>query len=315
MPQITRQTAGVHVIAATPFTDDGALDLDSIDSLVETYAQAGCDGVTILGVMGEATKLSAEESVAVMHRFLARAPSDMGVIVGVSAPGLDNLARLGRRAMEDGAAGVMIAPIPGLATEAAVLDYYAQACALLGPDVPICFQDYPQLTGVKVTAETILELTRRHPQIVMLKHEDCPGLNKLSRVREGSDTPDTPRLSILCGNGGLHLCQELARGADGAMTGFAFPEMMVDVVRLHREGQADAAEDLFDAWLPLIRHEVQPGLGLALRKETLRRRGAIRSARVRAPGPKLSAADLTELDRLIARAKPRVTAAKGRFPL
>lgn len=313
MPLMDRHTAGVYVIAATPFAEDGALDLGSIDTLVDAYVEAGCDGMTILGVMGEAMKLAADESRLVMRRFLERAPAGFGTIVGVSAAGTDNLARLGREAMEAGAAGVMVAPIPGLATDESILGYYAQVCAALGDDIPVCFQDYPQLTGVKVSAGTILELTRRHPQIVMLKHEESPGLNKLSRVREGSGTADTPRLSILCGNGGLHLPQEMARGADGAMTGFAFPEMMVDVVRLHREGKADAAEDLFDAWLPLVRHEQQPGLGLALRKEALRRRGAIKSAKVRNPGPKLSPADLVELDRLIARARARVTLAGGRL--
>ena len=135
----------------------------------------------------------------------------------------------------------------------------------------------------------------------MLKHEDAPGLNKLSAVREGSGTAETPRMSILCGNGGLHLAQEMQRGADGAMTGFAFPEMLVEVVRLHRAGDVDGAEDLFDAWLPLVRHEQQPGLGLALRRQ-----GAIASSAVRAPGPKLTAADQAELTRLVARVGRRL---------
>ena len=312
MPLIDRHTRGVYVIAATPFAEDGALDLASIDSLVDAYVEAGCDGMTILGVMGEAPKLSPEESRAAIARFLGRAPAASGTIAGVSAPGPGNLARPGTSAVEAGAAGVMVAPIPGLALEEALVGYYAQVCAALGPDVPVVFQDYPQLTGVKVAASTILRLTREFPQIVMLKHEDCPGHAKLQKVREGSDTADTPRMSILCGNGGLYLPQELQRGADGAMTGFAWPEMLVDVCRLHHAGEIDAAEDLFDAWLPLIRHEQQPGIGIALRKEALKRRGAIKSAKIRAPGPSLSAADLAELTRLIARAQARVSALGGR---
>jgi 4-hydroxy-tetrahydrodipicolinate synthase len=108
-------------------------------------------------------------------------------------------------------------------------------------------------------------------------------------------------VSILCGNGGLYLPQELARGADGAMTGFAFPEMLVAVVALFRAGEKDRAEDLFDAYLPLVRHEQQPGFGLALRKETLHRRGIISSPKVRAPGPSLTATDRDELNRLVTR--------------
>ena len=305
MSLIDRHTAGVYVIAATPFTDDGALDLDSIDRLVAYYRARGVDGMTVLGVMGEAPKLSGEESRAAVDRFLAAA-GDLPVIVGVSAAGLDGLASLAAHAMDRGAAGVMVAPIPGLRTDEAGLRYMAAVCAALGPDVPVCFQDYPQLTGVHVSAATILMLTQTHDQIVMLKHEDCPGLGKLTAVRAGA-----PRLSILCGNGGLYLPQEMQRGADGAMTGFAYPEMLVGVVGRHRAGDADGAEDLFDAWLPLIRHEQQPGLGLAIRKEVLRRRGAIASARVRAPGPSLTGADLAELDRLIARVERRVAAIGG----
>jgi 4-hydroxy-tetrahydrodipicolinate synthase len=164
------------------------------------------------------------------------------------------------------------------------------------------FQDYPQATGVHVSVATILKLTRELPQIVMLKHEDCPGLAKLSAMRD-SGTP----ISILCGNGGLYLPMELARGADGAMTGFAYPEMLVAVVTAHKAGDPDRAEDLYDAYLPLIRHEQQPGPGLAIRKEVLRRRGVIATARTRAPGPSLTPTDHDELTRLIARVERRLS--------
>ena len=65
----------------------------------------------------------------------------------------------------------------------------------------------------------------------MLKHEDWPGLGKLSKVRESAQQESLRRVAVLVGNGGLYLPQELARGADGAMTGFAYPEMLVDVVK------------------------------------------------------------------------------------
>ncbi|MEM1316602.1 MAG: dihydrodipicolinate synthase family protein, partial [Pseudomonadota bacterium] len=192
--------------------------------------------------------------------------------------------------------------------EVAVKNYYAAVCAAFGPDVPVIFQDYPQLTGVNVSAATILDLTRDHPQIVMLKHEDAPGLAKLSAVRNGSGNAETPRISILCGNGGLYLPQEMARGADGAMTGFAYPEMLVGVVSAALAGNHDAADDLFDAYLPVIKHEQQPGIGLALRKHTLKRRGAIASSAIRAPGPRLSPADIAELERLLNRLETRLGA-------
>ena len=301
-----RHARGVYVIAATPFTDDGAPDEASTDAMVDFYLATGVTGMTILGIMGEAPKMAPDEGMAFARRVLDRVAGRVPVVVGVSGPGLDNMARLTGAAMDAGAAGVMVAPMPGLATEAKVRGYFAQVCAALGPDVPVCLQDYPQTTGVQMSVETILELAVAHPQIVMLKHEDWPGLSKLSRVRAETETGAVPRLSILTGNSALFLPQEMQRGADGAMTGFAYPEMMVQVVDRHAAGDVDGAEDLFDAYLPMVRYEQQLGLGLAIRKEVLRRRGVIASAKVRAPGPQLTPRDHEEITRLMARLEKRL---------
>lgn len=291
--RLTEAAAGVWIIAATPFGDDGAVDLASIDRLVAFYEGHGVAGITILGMMGEAPKLSAAEQEAVMARFLGRAR--VPVIVGVSNPGLAGLGRLARAAMDLGAAGVMVAPVAGLRTEEALARYVGETVAELG-DIPWVYQDYPQSTGVSISVPIFLALVAEHPTLVMLKHEDCPGLDKISRIRAAPGR----RVSILCGNGGLYLPQELARGADGAMTGFAYPEMLVQVVARWGD-DPEGAEDLYDAYLPLVRYEQQPGFGLAVRKEVLRRRGAIASARTRAPGPALTPAGHAELARLIAR--------------
>ena len=304
---IDRQSAGVFVIAATPFTEGGALDLASADRMVDFYLGCGVSGMTILGIMGEAPKLSGEEAMAFARRVIGRIAGRVPVVVGVSAAGLDPMRALTGAVMEAGAAGVMVSPTPGLGPEDRVRGYFAQVCRALGPGVPVCLQDYPMASGVQISVETILALTAEHEQIVMLKHEDWPGLNKLARVRAGSGTADVPRLSILTGNSALFLPEEMARGADGAMTGFAYPEMMVEVVDLFRRGERDRAEDVFDAYLPLVRYEQQPGLGLAIRKETLRRRGAIASAAVRAPGPAMTRADHDDLTRLVARLEKRLT--------
>lgn len=309
--RIGRETRGVFIISATPFDEDGAIDLASTDRLVEFYIERGVSGITILGMMGEAPKLSGEEASGFARHVLGRVRGRVPVMVGVSGAGFDNVARLAATVMDAGAAGVMVAPASGLATEERVVGYFSDLCARLGAEVPVCFQDFPQATGVHVSAATVLRLTRELPQVVMLKHEDCPGLAKLSRVRDGSGTAETPRISILCGNGGLYLPQELARGADGAMTGFAWPEMLVEVVALHTQGRAEEAEDLFDAYLPLVRHEQQPGIGLAVRKEILRRRGVIASARTRAPGPTLTRRDADELTGLMARLERRLESLSG----
>jgi len=303
---INRHSGGVFVISATPFTDQGELDLDSTDSMVDFYLDCGVSGLTILGVMGEAQKLNQAEAVRFAQCVLSRVNGRVPVIVGVSAAGLDNLAALASTTMQAGAAGVMVSPTPGLNTEVKLRNYFIELCRALGPDIPVCYQDYPQASGVYVSVDTILALTSELPQLVMFKHEDWPGLGKLSLIRAGCDTENVPRLSILTGNGGLFLPQELQRGADGAMTGFAYPEMLVQVVAMHQAGHLDQAEDLFDTYLPLIRYEQQVGLGLAIRKEVLRRRGVIQSAKVRAPGPCLTATDMDEITRLIDRLEKRL---------
>ncbi len=305
--RLDEQAAGVFIISATPFGENGELDLDSADRLTDFYLEKGVSGITILGMMGEAQKLTADESARFLSRVIKRVNDRVPVVVGVSNAGLDNLVRLAKFAMDEGAAGVMVAPLAGLGTGARIYSYFSQVFAALGDGIPVCYQDYPLATRAEISVETFNRLVADFDQLVMLKHEEWPGLKKLSAVRDASDK-GLRRVSILCGNGGLYLPQELARGADGAMTGFAYPELLVEVVSLWREGERDRAEDLFDAYLPLVRHEQQPGFGLALRKEILHRRGALASPTVRAPGARLDRRDHDELTRLIDRVERRLEA-------
>jgi 4-hydroxy-tetrahydrodipicolinate synthase len=309
--KLNEQAKGVYIIAATPFTDEGAVDLQSVDSLTDFYLGCGVHGFTLLGMMGEAHKLTADESISVVNRVIGRAQGRQ-VIVGVSHAGLENVRRLSHEAMMAGASGVMVAPSPGLKGDDGLYNYYAQVFQALGPHIPVVYQDYPQTTGVYLPVNVFERLVDDFPQLVMLKHEDAPGLAKLTKVREGEKKPGRRRVSILVGNGGLYYPQEMRRGADGAMTGFAWPEMLVQVYDLFAQGRPEEAEDLFDIYLPLVRHEVQPAIGLALRKEVLFRRGAIKSPKQRAPGSSLTATDKAELDGMIARLERRL-AAVGRL--
>lgn len=306
--KLNEQAKGVYIIAATPFTDEGAVDLQSVDTLTDFYLGCGVHGFTLLGMMGEAHKLTADESLSVVNRVIGRAQGRQ-VIVGVSHAGLENVRRLSHEAMMAGAAGVMVAPAPGLKGDEGLYNYYAQVFQALGPQIPVVYQDYPQTTGVYMPVGVFERLVDDFPQLVMLKHEDAPGLAKLTKVRDGERKPGRRRVSILVGNGGLYYPQEMRRGADGAMTGFAWPEMLVQVYELFAQGRAEEAEDLFDIYLPLVRHEVQPAIGLALRKEVLFRRGAIKSPKQRAPGSSLTATDKVELDGMIARLERRLAAA------
>ena len=307
MKTLDATAKGVYLITVTPFTDLGALDLPSTDRMVDFCLEAGVTGLTVLGIMGEATKLTAEESRTYVKQVLARVAGRVPVVVGASAAGFAPMKELTQSVMDLGASGVMVAPPPTVKTDDQIVSYFGMVSETLGPDVPWVLQDHPVSTGVQMSASVILRIIKNSPTCVMLKHEDCPGLAKMSAYRASSDKGDVRRFSILTGNGGgLFLPEELSRGADGAMTGFAYPEMMVDVVRAHAAGDVERAHDLFDAYLPLSRYEQQAGIGLAVRKHLLAQRGVIASAAIRKPGPKLSAADLADLDRLVKRQTRRL---------
>jgi 4-hydroxy-tetrahydrodipicolinate synthase len=306
MSLLDSTASGVFVIAVTPFHDDGALDLAGIDRLTDFYLERGVTGLTVLGMMGEAPKLTAAESAAVTERFLARVAGRVPVVVGVSAPGFAAMGELAAKVMDMGASGVMIAPQPSLRTDDQIVGYYANAAKAIGAATPFVLQDYPLTTTVQITPQVIRRVVEANPNCVMLKHEDWPGLAKISALRGFEADGSMRHISILTGNGGLFLDFEMARGADGAMTGFAFPEMMVDVVAAHARGDVARAHDVFDAYLPLARYEQQPGLGLTVRKYVLAKRGAIASAALRAPGAKLSAADVADVELLLTRQTARL---------
>jgi 4-hydroxy-tetrahydrodipicolinate synthase len=298
------QAQGVYVIAPTPFGPDGSVDELSIDSMMDFYHRCGVTGVTVLGIMGEAPKLEPAESLAVVRQVVARS-AGKPVIVGVSAPGFAAMRALARHAMDAGAAGVMIAPPNTLRTDEQIIGYYRLAIEAIGSDVPWVLQDHPLLLSVVMSPKVIRQVIQDHPSCRMLKHEEWPGLEKISTLRGFERDGSMRHVSILCGNGGLFLDFEMERGADGAMTGYAFPDMLVELVERQRRGDRDGAHDLFDAHLPFLRYEHQTGVGLAVRKYVLMRRGAIRSDAQRKPASGLSAAARAEVDYLLERVAKR----------
>src|SRR5258708_6858745 len=262
MPKLHAQAGGTFAIAPTPFHDDGRLDEKSIDRLTDFYAEVGCNGVTVLGILGEAPKLDAAEAEQVAVRFVKRAKK-MQVIVGVSAPGFATMRSLARASMDAGAAGVMIAPPPSLRTDDQIVGYYKQAAEAIGPDVPWVLQDYPLTLQVVFTPAVVRKIVMDNPNCVMLKHEDWPGLEKISTLRGFQKGGSLRPLSILCGNGGTFLDFEMERGADGAMTGYAFPQLLIDVVCLSKAGLRDGASvdgksrDEIEVFMMVRHHQIE----------------------------------------------------------
>ena len=290
---------GVYVIAPTPFHEDGRVDESSTDRMTDFFVQCGVIGITVLGQMGEAPKLEHEEALAIATRVIRRA--SVSVIVGVSSAGFAAMRTLSRAVMDAGATAVMIAPPSSLRTDDQIVTYYRQAAEAIGTDVPFVVQDFPLTFSVVMTPAVIRRIVMENPSCTMLKHEDWPGLDKISTLRAFEREGSMRHISIFCGNGGLFLDFEVERGADGAMTGYCFPDMLVDLVRHATAGRRDAAHDLFDAHLPLIRYEQQPGIGLAVRKYVLMSRGILASDTQRRPATSLSKAARDEINYLLRR--------------
>ena len=295
-----KENKGVIAIATTPFDENNYIDYDSVESLADYYLESGVSGVTILGVMGEAHKLNIEEQKSLIKKYSEKLKNKVPVIVGVSNPGIDNLELLSKFSMDAGASGVMVSGNNGLKNDDQIKIYFNQVLERTR-DIPVCLQDYPPTTNVYFSETVINNLIKDHPSIQMFKHEDCPGHNKLSRLIKYRKEKLNRNYSIFVGNGGLYVPQELRRGADGIMTGFAFIEMLVNVFDLFNNNSKENSEDLFDLYLPLIRHEQQFGIGLALRKFILQKRGVIKFSKVRAPGPALTYEDIQEMNNLLKR--------------
>ncbi len=289
--------SGIFHVMATPFTDGGDLDSAGLPRLVESALATGLSGLTVLGIAGEAHRLTEDERRRVVETVVKEARGRVPVVAGVSASGTHLARSLTRMAQEHGADALMVAPPAGLKNLDAVAEYYRTVAD--AASVPLVLQDEPVTTQVTMPAEFLARLCREIPAIEAVKLEEAPTLPKITRLRDLLSR----RVSIFGGLGGVYFFEELSRGADGAMTGFPYPEALKAIRDAFVAGRRDDARALFYHWLPLIRYESQPGstpgTAIGIRKEILRRRGWIASARVRPPAPALDARTLTELGEIL----------------
>ncbi|MBE0532986.1 MAG: dihydrodipicolinate synthase family protein [Rhodospirillales bacterium] len=299
---------GVFPICPTPFLDNGDLDIETFERLVDFYVECGVHGLIVLGIFGEAAMLTADEGMTILGCTVARTAGRIPVILGTGNLTLRDLASLSRQAMEEGAAGLMVAPPRGARTDEQIHTAVARQMKAIGPDVPVFFQDYPPFNDVYMSVPLMLTLAREYPQIISLKVEDNPVLGKISRLKQGLAEWRGPTPTLMVANSGIYAGPALRRGADGLATGFSYPEVLVGMHSMAAKGDFEGATDLFDAHLPMICQEVQPGLGIRVRKHVLWRRGLLRTPKIRQTAPKLDATDIEEIDWLIARGERRMQA-------
>ncbi len=287
--------SGVYSVLPTPFDEKGALDRESLRNVIELFLEDGVSGFTALGVTSEVARLSDAERQSVLETTMESVGGRVPVIVGATGSGLETCLGYCAAASEAGAAGVMVSPprMPKL-NSAYVHRHFASIAERF--DFAIVIQDYPPISGYHMEASLLVDLCRKIPSARTIKLEDAPTPHKTARIRE---LEDGLGIDIFGGLGGAYLIEELICGATGAMTGFAYPKLLVEIVGKWNAGKKDEAADFFYRHVPLMRFEFQEGIGMAIRKEMLRRRGALKHAGIRLPGASLDRSTMETLDRIL----------------
>ena len=286
---------GVYSVLPTPFAADGSFDPESLHRVIDLFVADGVSGFTALGVTSEVARISDRERDAILEASLAGVDGRVPVIVGATGPGLDISVARCSAAERAGAAGVMVSPprAPKCNSEA-VFRHFAKIADAIS--IPIVIQDFPPISGFHMEPDLLVRICREIPSARVIKLEDAPTPYKAARIRERAGDLE---IRIFGGLGGAYLIEELISGADGAMTGFAFPRLLVEVVSRWDGGDRDGAAAAFYRYAPVMRFEFQEGIGMAIRKEMLRRRGAIAHPGVRAPAALLDRPTAEALTRIL----------------
>jgi len=286
---------GVISVLPTPFTPGDELDIESLRRVVDLYVGAGVDGLVALGFTSEVARLSGDEKRRSLEVVMEQVNGRVPVVVGTSAAGVKLCVDATLDAQRAGAAAVMVSPpaMPKLNSQA-VLNHYKSLAA--ASDIPIVVQDFPPLTGYFMEPWLLAQIAREVPTARIIKLEDAPTPVKAYRILEATKEL---RVDIFGGLGGGFLLEELLAGAAGAMTGFAYPEILVRIVSMYHEGKVDEAARFFYRTVALMRFEFQAGIGVALRKEMLKRRGVFAHVGIRAPGPLPDPSSLAAMERLL----------------
>lgn len=290
--------AGIYPVVPTPLDSSEQIDEGSIERLTAFLAEKGTQGATILGVFGEQPKLAESEQVQVMQAFRRFLPEGLALIVGVRAVGTDVAVGMARTAAEYDPAALLVGP-PSVQNDEAIFTYYQRVARAV--DVPLIVHDYPALTGILMSPALIARLYREIETVEYVKLEDPPTGLKMAAL----DKLTGGELKVFGALGGAYAFEEYDRGAVGIMTGFTYPEFLVQIHRKFQEGDVDGAAEIFYDIVPLIRFEFQTGLGISLRKHLLVKRGVFETATIRHPGKVADEKTLEHLDRILAHMRRR----------
>ncbi len=290
---MTESFAGIFPIVNTTFDEHGELDVPSQLSLVNFLIDCGAHGIALFGNASEGYALSESEKSQLMPIIIHEVRGRIPVFVSTGHTGTRVAVELSKAAQEAGADGLMILPPYFLKPTAKdLISYYTAISNVVS--ISIMIQDAPLLTGVNIGAAQMAQMAREGKNVRYVKVEAPPTALKVTEVKEAAGD----LLTIFGGLNGHFLIEELQRGARGTMPGSDMIEMFVRVWNLYEAGKLAEARTEFNQYLPLIRYELQPGLGVSAMKQNLKADGVIKSAAVRSPTRMLDPVGIEELQEI-----------------
>ena len=281
---------GVFPIVVTPFHDDGRIDTDSLDRLVDYLLMQGAHGLGLFGNASEGYTLTPDERRVMLKQIVRRVNGKVPLVVSTGATGTDAAVQTSIEARDLGAHALMVLPPYFLKPDGEGLMFYFDAISK-GAGIPIMVQDAPLMTQVAMPVPLLARMAREIEHVRSVKVEAPPTAPKVGALSAAAGG----KLALFGGLNGNFLIEEWARGAVGTMPSSDMTWVYVEVLRLLEEGNQADAWTLFCRALPLIRYELQPGLGVSAAKHHLVAEGVLASSRVRHPTSSIDEPAIAEL--------------------
>lgn len=285
---------GIFPIALTTFDDHGEVDETSQLSLINHLIDCGVHGIAIFGNAGEGYALSESEKARLMPLIIKEVRKRVPVFVSTGHTGTHVAVQISKAAEDAGADGLMILPPYFLKPSAEDLFGYYKAISD-AVSIPIMIQDAPLLTGVNIGAAQMARMAKECANVKLTKVEAPPTALKVTEVKQAVGNT----MTIFGGLNGHFFLEELQRGARGTMPGSDMMPMFVRVWNLYEAGKLKEARAEFNRHLPLIRFELQPGLGVSAMKHNLKAAGVIKHTTVRPPTRSLDGLAVEELQQIV----------------
>jgi 4-hydroxy-tetrahydrodipicolinate synthase len=239
----------------TKFTDRDQLDLPAFGLNIQAQLDAGVHGIILGGTLGEASTLTEQEKRTLVKETVKIVGGRVPVIINIAEQSTRSAVEMARRAVEDGASGLMmLPPMRYRADDRETVTYFKKVAR--STPLPIMIYNNPVDYGIEVTLDMFSELLDACENIQAVK-ESTRDISNINRIRNRFGN----RLAILCGVDTLAL-ESLLIGADGWVAGLvcAFPAETVAIYELAAAGRIEQAIEIYRWFLPLLELDINTKL-------------------------------------------------------